>query len=272
MYRRILWVCLIAVVATALFIAPVSAQPIPVVWHGDYFDNQYLIGEPVISRTDENLIFSWGTGSPADGVPVDYFSVRWGTDVELTAGTYRISSWADDEIQVIFDFQDTPLIDTFNQALAGQRLWATFTVPVDGTYHIQVDYRERLDNAYAEVFLENVTGTILAPEATVLPTSDVTASILAARLNVRDEPSIATGEIITHVNRGESYPVLGANADSSWYLVDIGATQGWVSANFVELTPADADVPVISADETQDTTEATAVPEVTPEATAESGV
>ena len=44
---------------------------------GEYYDNMNLEGEPVLTRIDSMIDFSWGGRSPAPGVPHDKFSVRW---------------------------------------------------------------------------------------------------------------------------------------------------------------------------------------------------
>ncbi|HYP91138.1 MAG TPA: PA14 domain-containing protein, partial [Polyangiaceae bacterium] len=43
---------------------------------GDYFSGTTLTTK-VLSRTDANVDFQWGTASPAAGIPGDSFSVRW---------------------------------------------------------------------------------------------------------------------------------------------------------------------------------------------------
>jgi beta-glucosidase len=44
---------------------------------GEYFDNMNLSGKPVVTRVDSMIDFSFGTFSPAPGVPEERFSVRW---------------------------------------------------------------------------------------------------------------------------------------------------------------------------------------------------
>ncbi len=44
---------------------------------GEYFDNMTLSGEPVLTRIDSVLDFSFGTFAPGPGVPAERFSVRW---------------------------------------------------------------------------------------------------------------------------------------------------------------------------------------------------
>lgn len=234
---------IVALVAALLFTSTSTLAQNPI-WVGDYFNNSTLSGDPVLTRNDANINFNWGTGAPADGVPADNFSVRWGTDVFLTAGTYRFTARADDKIRVIFNYQPSPLIDTFNQEAVGQTLTADVEVPADGTYHIQVDYQEITDNAYAEVsFISISGGQVGVTDVPALPPTDVNAVVTAGRLNVRDEPSVQTGQVLTVVNRNDSFPVIARNADTTWYLIRVGSIQGWVSAQFVNLNPADATVP-----------------------------
>jgi len=44
---------------------------------GEYYDNMNLSGEPVVIRIDSTIDFSFGTNSPAPGLPEDQFSIRW---------------------------------------------------------------------------------------------------------------------------------------------------------------------------------------------------
>ncbi len=57
---------------------------------GDYFNGSNF-ETLVLSRTDSSINFNWGSGSPAAGVPVDGFSVRWtGYIIPLYTETYVI--------------------------------------------------------------------------------------------------------------------------------------------------------------------------------------
>ena len=56
-------------------------------WKGEYFANAGLTGQPTMVRGDASINFDWGTEAPADGLPVDNFSVRWTRTLALTAGS-----------------------------------------------------------------------------------------------------------------------------------------------------------------------------------------
>lgn len=143
--------------------APAEAQS-GVTWRGEYYANAILGGEPVLRRTDNAINFNWGTGSPDASVPADNFSVRWATDATLSAGTYRFYVQADDNIRVTFNFNPIPLIDTFaDPSKVSQYVTADLVVPANGSYHIQVDYRELTDNAFAFVTFANLATNPVAP-------------------------------------------------------------------------------------------------------------
>lgn len=159
---------------TSIFIAqPALAQT--VTWHADYFNNGQLSGAPAFTRTDPSIAFNWGSGSPGSGINNDNFSVRWATDVSLPAGTYRFYAQADDNIRVIFNFGYQPIIDTFASNKVNQLITADVNVAQAGTYHIQVDYRELTDQAFAYLSFANLStnpgGPNFATPSSPLPVS-----------------------------------------------------------------------------------------------------
>ncbi|MEL7674146.1 MAG: endo-1,3-alpha-glucanase family glycosylhydrolase [Chloroflexota bacterium] len=59
----------------------------------------------------------------------------------------------------------------------------------------------------------------------------VFAAPTASALNVRQGPSTET-EVVAQVGYPNRYPLLAKNGDASWYLIDFGGGQGWVSATY----------------------------------------
>lgn len=166
--RKTSWIATLAVAALVLagvFAAPAEAQS--VVWRGQYYSNPYLLDPPAFTRNDSSIAFNWGLGSPGDGVGVDHFSVRWATDVNLSPGNYRFYAQADDNVRVTFNF-NTTVIDTFSGPV-GQFVTGDVTVSSAGTYHIQVDYREVTDAAYAFVSFANLATNPNPPSFPVNP-------------------------------------------------------------------------------------------------------
>ena len=72
-------------------------------WKGDYFSNKNLSGLPALTRIDVAVSFDWGQGAPANGLPVDGFSVRWTRALQYDAGVYRFSLRSDDGVRLWID-------------------------------------------------------------------------------------------------------------------------------------------------------------------------
>ena len=71
---------------------------------GEYFDNAYLIGDPVVSRIDHVLNFTWGWDRITER-GTDYVSARW-TGALLTpaqTGEYKFLVNADDNVRLWVD-------------------------------------------------------------------------------------------------------------------------------------------------------------------------
>jgi uncharacterized protein YgiM (DUF1202 family) len=94
---------------------------------------------------------------------------------------------------------------------------------------------------------------------------DVRATVTAGRLNVRRQPGL-TSDVLLKINRGETYPVLGQNAEGTWLQIDVNGTIGWVNDDYVELsnpTPlpvADEVIPDAEAPLVEDNPIVTATP------------
>ncbi|MEP7290126.1 MAG: PA14 domain-containing protein [Chloroflexota bacterium] len=385
MWRKASIVAVLLLLTSVLVAQPAFAQN--PVWSGQYYNNPNLQGTPVFTRNDSNIAFNWGSGSPGSGIDNDNFSVRWATDVQLSAGTYRFYAQADDKISVTFNFGFQPVINTFGGGQVNQLVTGDVNVPSAGVYHIQVDFSEGLDQAFAFVSFANLATNPTGPSFPapivnpVVPTSNwtaqyyantglagdpvailtestpshdwgngaplpavpadnfsvrwtstqnltggsymisaraddgvrvfvngnavinefhaasgqtysanvtlpaglnyfqveffegggaafldfsitqtsggavqptqppapsgATATVTAYRLNVRTQPN-ATAQVITRINRNETYPIIGRTADNLWYLLTQGGTQGWVSGRFINVANG-GNIPIVGA-------------------------
>lgn len=156
MWRKAFILALLLMLSAVAISQPAMAQS-GAVWRAEFYNNGTLSGTPALVRNDNQIGFNWGTGSPDAAVQADGFTVRWATDVSLAAGTYRFYAQADDNIRVTFNFGFQPVIDTFaDTSKVGQLVSGDVSVPSNGVYHIQVDYRELTDQAYAYVTFANL--------------------------------------------------------------------------------------------------------------------
>lgn len=70
----------------------------------EYFNNQNWIGEPALIRTEERIDQCWSTGSIADGIDEQCFSVRWrGLMRPEKTGTYAFYQWFQEPFCVSID-------------------------------------------------------------------------------------------------------------------------------------------------------------------------
>jgi hypothetical protein len=126
-----------------------------VTWTVQFYNDLFLSGEVMASRTDTApvLAYNWGVGAPAANVKPNQFGGRWGTDIHFAAGTYRFTVQADDVARVFVDFEQ--ILDTIDNPLSGQALSADVTLSA-GSHHLQVDYVDFGGDAYLYFSWENV--------------------------------------------------------------------------------------------------------------------
>lgn len=93
---------MLANVLPAVAQGPVFPQHSDPAWQASYWNNTSLSGPPDLQRSDANLAFNWGTGSPAPGViNNDYFSARWTRYIYITTpDVYRFTVTVDDGVRV----------------------------------------------------------------------------------------------------------------------------------------------------------------------------
>ncbi len=113
-----------------------------------YFSNKTLSGDPVLTRTDATVDFTW-PGAPDPGLPADNFSVRWaGVVVPEFSETYTFHTLTDDGVRLYLD--DTLVIDRWiDQAAteASASIACTAGVPVA----IRMEYYEAAVDAVAQL-------------------------------------------------------------------------------------------------------------------------
>ncbi len=123
-------------------------------WIAEYFANPTLSGGPVLVRAEPVVNFSWGNGSPGEGVPADNFSARFTRDAWFAGGTYRFSYLADDGIRLWVD--DKLIVDEWHD---GSATWhTTERVISGGVHHVKVEYFEHGGWALLKVAWEPYSG------------------------------------------------------------------------------------------------------------------
>lgn len=112
-------------------------------WYAEYFPNRHLSGAPTVVRTDANIDFNWGTGSPDPQIPVDNFSARWTQTLQLAEGNYEFTVSADDGVRLFVNGR--LLIDDWRETA-----YATRRANIDlgaGAHTVRLEYFEQTSEA-----------------------------------------------------------------------------------------------------------------------------
>ena len=113
-------------------------------------------------RSDANINFDWGLGSPDPSVPADRFSARWTRSVSLPAGRYRFHATSDDGVRVYVD--GLPIIDRWK---AQGSVVANSNVALSGGNHnLRVDYFDNTEKAAVRMWWEADDGSATDPDHT----------------------------------------------------------------------------------------------------------
>jgi uncharacterized protein YraI len=219
---------------------PISSGP----WTAQYYANANLFGTPTLIQTEATPSHDWGGGSPIASLPADNFSARWTSVQTLNAGAYQITVRADDGVRITVD--GVTYVNEWHTATG-----ATYTANVNmfaGQHSFLIEYFEAAGVAFLDYkFLPG--GVSVVPTATPIFTGATMTVTGAFKLNVRNAPSARTGQILVKINRNETYPIVGRNANGTWWQINVNGIVGWVNASFVTAFNAQG-VPITSGGST----------------------
>jgi hypothetical protein len=113
-----------------------------------YYDNKNLTS-PKLARTDPQINFSWGKGSPNRRIAPDTFSARWTGQVEApTSGTYTFYAYTSDGVRLWVDGE--LVIDEWSNQSA--REWSgDISLQAGERYAIKMEYFEGRGRATAKL-------------------------------------------------------------------------------------------------------------------------
>ena len=146
---------------------------------GCYYSNMTLSGDPVFTRTDSQINFSWGNHSPAPSLtPLD-FSVRWQGNFTFSQGNYVFSVITSDGMRLYID--GNLILNSWRDQPPD---YYTLTQTISqGSHLIVVEYYERQGGATAQVSWQNtspvnsqapVISSFTATPTTTAPGSSIT--------------------------------------------------------------------------------------------------
>ena len=213
---------------------PVNNRP----WTAEYFTNPDLEGDPLFTQTEASPTKNWGTGAPITDMSPDDFSVRWTSQQTFDGNLYEFTVEADDGVRVFVD--GILYIDEWHGS-TGEMYTSNVFRLFPGDHEVIVEFYEDWGDAFMDYTLNKV-----------IPTEDIpdtygTVTVTAARLNVRDLPTAINSTILTKISEDEVYPVLGRNAQGTWWLIDVDGIRGWISAAYADARGTSG-APIVTAD------------------------
>jgi len=154
-------------------------------WKGEYWSNRYLSGNRTLVRNDPMIDFYWGAHAPADGMPVDNFSVRWSRQATFETGLYRFYAQADDGLRFYVD--GSLALDEWRDS-GGDRVY-TVDATLSGQHQLTVEYYEHTGVAFVMFWWERVSvPPTLTPTPTCTPAPTATPTP-SATLKASDTPT-----------------------------------------------------------------------------------
>lgn len=112
---------------------------------GQYYDNSNFTNLK-LTRTDAQINFNWGAGSPSGSIGADTFSVRWnGYVLAKNSQQYTFYANADDGVRVWVNGQE--LINQFADHSAATTYSGKINLTAGNYYSIRIDYFEDKNNA-----------------------------------------------------------------------------------------------------------------------------
>jgi len=213
------------------------------VWRGAYFDNVNLAGSPAFERTDPQIRFDWGAGSPAsDALGEDRFSVRWSQTVDVESGCYQFVATADDGVRLFVN--DELVIDAFTVQSA--RTFNHDARLPGGPTEIVMEYFENTGVAVAQLTWTQDVCPSAQPDTPpdAIEGQPVATISGASGLNVRAGPSV-NFRVVDTLTGGQTVDLLGRNADASWVEIRLpDGRRGWVNSTFMSSDTPFASLPV----------------------------
>jgi Tol biopolymer transport system component/uncharacterized protein YraI len=154
------------------------------------------------------------------------------------------TGWVDVTALVVFNVRGLPVSEEGATEAPADTATVTDTVEIMATVATTATSAPAAPTAAATAQLAAANGLRPAPVADGRPTAQVTMT--GSRLNIRSGPGTNFG-VIGKALPQEVFVVLGRTSDSTWVQLavpDLSGGLGWVSANFVRVSTAIADLPV----------------------------
>ncbi len=193
---------------------------------------------PVIGRNadaswaqlDVNGLIGWANTSFLSTVNLQNVPVTDGS-VQPTGATATVTAF-------LLNVRDMPNVLT-GRVLTQIRQGETYDVTgrnLDGSW-VRLNVNGIIGwSSAAFLNIVNLQNVPVIDGSTGQPAPMVNATVTAFFLNVRNAPNPFTGTILTVIERGQTFPVVGRNTDSSWVQINVNGLTGWVNRSWVSVS------------------------------------
>jgi beta-glucosidase len=148
---------------------------------GQYYNNMTLTGDPVLTRTDPNVDFSWGANSavsPGTGVNSTQWSAKWtGAITAPATGAYTFSLTSDDGSRLFVGGQQ--IIDNWRDQGANTET-GTVTLTAGQSVPVEVDYYQNGGDDVVHLGWQVPGASSLQDQAVALAKSSDVAVVFAS--------------------------------------------------------------------------------------------
>jgi glucose/arabinose dehydrogenase len=176
-----------------------------------YYDNADFTGATV-ARIDPTIDFNWALGSPASGIGVDTFSVRWTGQIEApVTGTYTFYTQSDDGVRLWVNGQQ--IINNWSDHGSTENS-GTIALTAGLRYELRMEFYENGGNALARLSWSSGTSVpkAVVPSTRLFPTAAPPPSVL--RINF--QPAAAAVPAGYLVDAGLAYGARGNGQTYGW--------------------------------------------------------
>jgi autotransporter-associated beta strand protein len=178
---------------------------------GEYYDNMDFTGFK-FTRTDPQIAFDWGTGSPSNSMAADTFSVRWsGLLLVPETGTYTFSTLNSDGVRLYLN--GVPVIDDYVVQTTHWKDGAPVNLTAGQWVDLQMEYFE---NAGAAVAKLKWTGPSFAGDNGVI----IAKQWLFDGTGVANRTPYAHAQILTLVqNTAQAFTLTGSGGTLTYSVI-----------------------------------------------------
>lgn len=152
---------------------------------GEYFDNVELKGKPAFTRTDKQINFFWGDGSPKEDFKKDQFSVRWTGKIKAPkTGNYTIETTSDDGVRLYIN--NKLMLENWDDH-APEPDKASITLEKDKLYDFRLEFYENGGGAVIKLGWQLPDSNIFTEAIETAKNSDAAILFVGTSENIESE-------------------------------------------------------------------------------------